>query len=248
MRYCIIAGPRSGSTWLESIVFKNLENKNMNPARLGEFFQPDVAKNEQFVLSENNQIVPGKKEWTSDQEIFKDRMSMILAGDYNQSLTMRLFTQDYFFEYIDYLEVAKTLNACNFKFISLHRDIFSRALSWVVMDQTSIIHLFKVSNIEYHTTFQGLKVKTDVEPFWVCPRNFTRILLMAVRDDIGRRMISDIVDAVEINYDTISNDIEQLGFNMIDTTIFTVHELPYSTLITNYDQLLDIYKKFKSTI
>lgn len=250
MRYCIIAGPRSGSTWLESIVFKNLENKNMNPARLGEFLQPEVAKNEQFVFSENNRIIPGKHEyeWTSDQDVFNNRMSMMLASNRDQSLTMRLFPQNYFFEYIDYLETAKLLKTCNFKFISLHRDTFSRALSWAVMDQTKIVHLFKVQDIQYHTTFQGPKVKTNIEPFWVCPRNFTRILLMAVRDDISRRMISNTVESVEINYSTISNDIEQLGFDIIDTTIFPVYELPYSTLITNYDQLLDIYTKFKSTI
>ena len=248
MRYCIIAGPRSGSTWLEYIVFKNLENKNMNPGRLGEFFQPDVAKTEQFVLSGNNRIVPGKEEWTSSQEIFKNRMTMIFTGNRNQSLTMRLFPQNYFFEYIDYLEVAKSLNTCNFKFISLYRDVFSRALSWAVMDQTTIVHLFKLHDIQYHTTFQGNRKKTNVQPFHVCPKNFTRILLMAVRDDISRRIISDIVNAVEINYDTIPNDIEKLGFDIIDTNIVPVHELPYSTLITNYDQLLDIYKKFKNTI
>jgi hypothetical protein len=71
---------------------------------------------------------------------------------------------------------------------------------------------------------------------------------MAVRDDISRRMINEIVNPVELNYDTISNDIKQLGFNIIDTNISPVHELPYSKLIINYDQLLDIYKKLKSTI
>jgi hypothetical protein len=248
MRYCIVAGPRSGSTWLEFILLEHLRSINMNPIRLGEFFQPIVAKHEQFVLSSDNTIMHGKKQWETDQETFNGRLSMILNGNHNQSITMRLFPQDYFFDFIDYLEVAKTLKKCNFKFISLYRDIFSRAISWAVMDQTSIVHLFKVSDIQYHTTFQGKRKKANIEPFIVCPKNFTRILLMAVRDDISRRMINEIVNPVELNYDTISNDIKQLGFNIIDTNISPVHELPYSKLIINYDQLLDIYKKLKSTI
>jgi len=248
MRYCIIAGPRSGSTWLEFIVSGNLKYKNMKPQRLGEFFHPHVAKTEQFVLSENNQIIPGKQEYLSDQETVNNRMSMIVAGDHEQSLTMRLFPQEYSFNFIDYLELAKNLEACNFKFISLHRDVFSRALSWAVMDQTSIVHLFKEGDIQYHTTFQGNRNKTNTEPFNICPKNFTRILLMVVRDDISRRMISDIVKPVEISYDNIPNDIRKLGFRIFNTHILPVHELPYNKLITNYDQLLDIYNKLKNTI
>jgi hypothetical protein len=248
MRYCIIAGPRSGSTWLEFIVFGNLKNKKMKPVRLGEFFHPYVAKNEQFILSENNQIVPGKTEWTSDQELFNDRMSMILSGDHTQSLTMRLFPQNYSFEFIDYIEVAKTLESCNFKFISLYRDIFARAVSWAVMDQTSIVHLIKENGAYYHTTSQGLKEKTEINPITICPEKFTDFLAMAQQDDIDRKIISSAVNAIELNYDTISKDIIQLGFVIYGTHILPVHELPYSKLITNYDQLLEIYKKFKSTI
>lgn len=248
MRYCIVAGPRSGSTWLEFILLEHLKSIDTNPMRLGEFFQPIVAKHEQFVLSNDNTIIHGRKNWETDRETFNARLSMILNGNHNQSITMRLFPQDYFFDFIDYLELANTLKNCNFKFISLYRDIFSRALSWAVMDHTSIVHLFKVSDVEYHTTFQGNRKKTNVNPFSICTKNFTRLLLMAVRDDISRRMINDIVNPVELNYDTISRDIKQLGFDILHTEISPVHELPYSKLITNYDQLLDIYKKFKSTI
>lgn len=248
MRYCIIAGPRSGSTWIEFIVSGNLKHKKMKPERLGEFFHPGVAKNEQFVLSENNQIVPGKKEWTSDQELVNDRMSMLLTGDHTQSLTMRLFPQNYSFEFIDYVEVAKTLESCNFKFISLYRDIFARAVSWAAMDQTSIVHLIKENGSYYHTTFQGLKEKTGINPITICPEKFTELLVRVQQDDIDRKLISNAVNAIELNYDTISNDIKQLGFVMYDTHIFPVHELPYSELITNYDQLLDLYQKFKNNV
>lgn len=248
MRYCIVAGPRSGSTWLELILIEYLKSINMNPTRLGEFLQPVVAKNEQFTLADNNFIVHGKKHWATDQEAFEGRLSMLLHSDYNQPITMRLFPQNYFFEFVDYIDVAKKLATNNFKFISLYRNIFSRALSWAVMDQSSIIHLFKVNNIQYHTTFQGKKDKTNVEPFYVCPKNFTRILLMAVRDDISRRLINEVVDAVEIDYDNLEQDIQQLKINVLPTQISPVHELPYESLITNYDQLLDIYHKLKNTI
>jgi hypothetical protein len=248
MRYCIISSPRSGSTWIEFVVFENLKYKNMKPGRLGEFLHPGVAKREQFVLSENNQIIPGKKERVSDQELVNDRMSMILNGDRNQSLTMRLFPQSYSFEFIDYIEFVKKLESCNFKFISLYRDIFSRAISWAVMDQTSIVHLIKENGRHYHTTVQGLKEKTKIDPITICPEKFTELLLRVHRDDIDRKIISSAVDAIELNYDTISHDIKQLGFVMYDTHMFPVHELPYTKLITNYDQLLDLYQKFKNTI
>jgi hypothetical protein len=248
MKYCIVAGPRSGSTWLEFILIEHLKSINIHPTRLGEFLQPVVAKNEQFTLSADNNIVYGKRQWTTDQETFDGRLSMILHSNHYQSLTMRLFPQNYFFNFIDYIDVAKKLKSYNFKFLSLHRNVFSRALSWAVMEHTSIIHLFNVNNTQYHTTFQGKKEKTSIEPFYVCPINFTRILLMAVQDDISRRIINEVVDAVEVDYDSLEQDIQQLKITVLPTQIYPVHELPYESLITNYNQLLDIYYKLKNTI
>lgn len=248
MRYCIVAGPRSGSTWLEFLLLEDMLDNKLNPTRLGEYFQPDVAKNEQFKLSITNQIVHGRQQWETAQETVEGRLLMLQQGNRDQSLTMRLFPQNYFFNFVDYIDLAKKVSDCNFKFISLYRDIFSRAVSWAVMDQSSIIHLFNVNNIQYYTTFQGKKEKTNIEPFYVCPKNFTRILLMAVRDDISRRLINEVVDAVEIDYDNLEQNIQQLNINVLPTQIFPVHELPYDKLITNYDQLLDIYHKLKNTI
>jgi hypothetical protein len=246
MRYCIIAGPRSGSTWLEFILIEHLKSINITPTRLGEFLQPVVAKNEQFVLSKNNQIVLGKKEWITDQETIEGRLSMILNGDPFQSITMRMFLQNYFFNFVDYIDIIKKLATCNFKFISLHRSIFSRALSWIVMEHSSIIHLLKVGNAQYHTTLQGNKEKTNIDPFYVNPKDFTRVLLMVVQDDITRRIIDDIVDVTKIDYDNLEQDLRQLDIDMLPTQILPVHEMPYNKLITNYNQLLDIYNKLKN--
>jgi len=248
MRYCIVAGPRSGSTWLEFIVLNYLRSKKINTRRLGEFLHPAVAKNEQFILSITNQILHGKHQWSSDQETFEGRMSMLLANDPTQSLTMRLFPQEYLFNFIDFIDVAKKLESCNFKFISLHRNIFARTLSWAVMDHTSIIHLFKENDSQYHTTFQGKKEKVTVEPIEVCSKQFRRLMMRAVQDDIVRRAISDVVKVVNVDYDNLNHDLQQLGITVMPTDIEPVHEMPYNKLVKNYDQLLDVYHKLKSTI
>lgn len=248
MRYCIIAGPRSGSTWLEFMLIEHLKSINTQSVRLGEFLQPVVAKNEQFILADNNNIVHGKQQWATDQETFNGRLSMILQNNHRQSITMRLFPQNYFFNFVDYIDVAKKLTSCNFTFISLYRNIFERALSWAVMDQSSIIHLFNVNNTQFHTTFRGKQEKTMVDPFRVCPTNFTRILLMAVQDDINRRLIDDVLPTIKLDYDNLEQDIQQLNVTALPTQISPVHELPYKSLIINYDQLLDIYYKLKNTI
>lgn len=247
MRYCIIAGPRSGSTWLEFLLVEHLKHINLKPIRLGEFLHPHVAKNEQFILTANNNIAYGKYQWSTDKEIFDGRLSMILNNTKQQSLTMRLFPQNYFFEFIDYVDVVNKLKSCDFKFISLHRNILSRALSWAVMDQSKIIHLFN-DNTQYHTTFQGKKEKTLIEPFEVCLKNFTRILLMSVQDDIYRRIINDIVHCDEVDYDNLENELRALDITIHPTHIEPVHEMKYDKLITNYDKLLDIYNKLKNTI
>ena len=248
MRYCIVAGPRSGSTWLEFIVLSHLKSKKINTQRLGEFLHPVVAINEQFILSNTNQIVYGKKQWATYQETFNGRMEMLLANDPTQSLTMRLFPQEYLFDFIDFIDVAKKLESCNFKFISLYRNIFARAVSWAVMDHTAIVHLFKKNNSQYHITFHGKKEKSIVAAIQICPKNFTRIMLMAVQDDIVRRLISEVVEVVEVDYDNLKHDLQQIGVATYSTDILPVHELPYNKLITNYDQLLDIYQKLKSTV
>jgi hypothetical protein len=248
MRYCIVAGPRSGSTWLEFIILDYLNANNMNPQRLGEFLHPVVANNEQFILTNTNRIIPGNNKWLSESRTFENRMAMLLANDSTQSLTMRLFPQEYFFNFIDYIDVAKKLKSYNFKFLSLHRNVFSRALSWAVMDHTSIIHLFEENGKKYYTTFQGIKDSIDIESIQICPKNFTRILLMAVRDDIVRRMISDVVEVINVDYDNLEHDLQQIKIPVLPTRISTVHQFPYNKLVNNYDQLLDIYNKLKSTV
>lgn len=74
MRYCIVAGPRSGSTWLEFLLLEDMLDNKLKPTRLGEYFQPDVAKNEQFKLSITNQIVYGKQQWETARETVEGRL------------------------------------------------------------------------------------------------------------------------------------------------------------------------------
>jgi hypothetical protein len=249
-RWCIVAGPRSGSTWLELLLIEHLRLNRKNPIKLGEFFHLAVAKKEKFILVNNYIISDDKSEdlkYLTDQEIYENRLSMLSNNDRNQSLTMRLFPQNYIFNFIDYINLARKIQDCNFKFISLYRNIFDRAISWAAMDQSSIIHLFKENNSQIHTTTIGTKEKITIEPFYICPKKFTNFLLLTVQDDIGRRMINDIVDSVEINYDNLVPEIQNLGINVLPTNIYPVHEISYDKLIKNYDQLLDIFHKLKTT-
>lgn len=247
-RWCIVAGPRSGSTWLELLLIEHLKFIKQYPTNLGEFFHLAVAKKEQFILDKYNYIRVGYRQYNeTDQEIYEDRLSMLLANDTKQSLAMRLFPQNYTFNFIDYTSLAKKIQDCNFKFISLYRNIFARAISWSVMDHSSIMHLFKENNFEFYTLTTGIKEKTAIEPFYICPKKFTSFLLLSVQDDISRRIINDEVDAVEINYDNLIPDIKNLGITVLPTSIHPVYEIPYDKLIINYDQLLDIFHKLKNT-
>ena len=245
-RLCIIAGPRSGSTWLELLLIEHLRFIKKNPTSLGEFFHLDVAKKQQFILV-NNYIKFGDQQVTTHQEIYENRLTMLSNNNQNQSLTMRLFPQNYIFDFIDYITLAKKIQDCNFKFISLYRNIFARAISWASMDHSSIMHLFKENNFEFYTTTAGKQEKNTVEPFYICTKKFTSFLLLSLQDDISRRIINDIVGAIEINYDSLVQDIQALGITILPTTIHPVHELPYDKLIINYDQLLEIFYKLKTT-
>lgn len=248
-RWCIIAGPRSGSTWLELLLIEHLTFIKKNPIRLGEFFHLDIAKTEHFMLSNNyfECIKFDNHSLSTGQEIYENRISMLSNNDVNQSLTMRLFPQNYIFNFIDYVTLAKKIRDCNFKFISLYRNIFARAISWAAMDQSSVIHLYKEKNFVFHTTVNGTKEKTTIEPFYVCPNKFTSFLLLSMQDDISRRIIDDVIDSVEINYDNLIPEIQNLGINVLPTNIYPVHEISYDKLIKNYDQLLDIFHKLKTT-
>jgi hypothetical protein len=249
-RWCIVAGPRSGSTWLELLLIEHLTFIKKNPTRLGEFFHLDVAKKDHYMLVKNYIIedhASTEQQYLTDQEIYNSRLSMLTNNDRNQSLTMRLFPQNYIFNFIDYINLAKKIQDCDFKFISLYRNIFERAISWAAMDQSSIMHLFKTSNSQIYTTTVGTKEKTTIEPFRICPNKFTSFLLLSMQDDISRRIIDDVVDSVEINYDNLIPEIQNLGINVLPTNIYPVHEISYDKLIKNYDQLLDIFHKLKTT-
>ena len=80
-RWCIIAGPRSGSTWLEVLLKEHLKFIKNDPIMLGEFFHLDLAKIEHFVLL-NNYIFSDNKskdlQYPTDQEIYENIITSIL--------------------------------------------------------------------------------------------------------------------------------------------------------------------------
>jgi hypothetical protein len=253
-RWCIIAGARSGSTWLENLIFESLP-KNKKPLRLNEYilspFLTTFSKDENNYVCENNVLMlPLTNDETA--QIIQDRIDTISTANIEQPLTMRVFIRPNQTLNLDYNMFFNKLADINFKFVTLYRNIFDKSLSLYFMENTGIVHRWGNNKETYHyDTMQGNKKPSDIsklEPLTVNMSNWLRNLYNSYTDEVLRKKMTSKLDCPTVRYETLIDDCYANNIPIGPTEIIKTYELPYKDYILNYDELVQAYLYYKDKV
>jgi len=251
-RWCIIAGARSGSTWLENIIYDSM---GMLPAKikLGEYLL-QTPQSFDYELDQNNNIIetPHKFTMKSSYNFLKQRTHLVSVSNIDQALTMRIFVRLMQLPNFDYATFLSTLIDRNFKMISLYRNIFDKSISWYFMEHTGNIHRWiSDSDTGYYSTTQGIKDWSRVpslEPITVDISRWKTTLWASYQDEIERKKMASLLNCPTINYETLIKDCSTVNIEVTPVSIVKTYDISYKDCILNYDELLDKYNYYKNMV
>lgn len=233
-RWCIVCLPRSGSTWLEVMLYRQIKS-----FRLSEYFVYGIYNNPldkmDFKLNDNNfiEIVDKTNTTLSQDEFYQHRLKILLQADRDQSVTMRMMIAWDSYDYINYL---KYLTNLNFKIVILTRNIFDILISQFVSMTLMHPHTFDVKDYET-TKLKLLKIDTT---------EFVRLLNHMKRQEKIQETAALQFKLPTIRYETL---IEDCITNNIpidpEVNVFKTYNELYSDYVENYSELLKIYDNYK---
>ena len=253
-RWCIIAGARSGSTWLENLIFESF-SKHTNPIRLSEYllspFLNTFLKDENnWICEKNIPIFPLTNDETA--QIIQDRIETICTSTIEQSVVMRVFIRPDQTPGIDYDVFFKKLADSNFKFVTLYRDIFDKSLSLYFMENTGVVHRWGNSKeTYYYNTTHGQKKPSDVselKPLTVNIGHWLRNLYNSYIDEMLRKKMTAKLDCPTVRYEILIDDCYANNIPIGPTEIMKTYEFSYKDYILNYDELVQAYLYYKDKV
>lgn len=250
-RWCIITGPRSGSVYVEQLLYFPMSS--MESARmLGEFLAPNLDySHKQYGLDANLNITaidmdrPMDVNASSMEDFYQGRISMIGSSNTNQPLTMRVFCQSYIFPMRKYLNFFRILRDRNFRFISLRRDLLDRAISFYFMLNHGRIHRFEIDGHEFVT--KNMSGDQPLSPVVVDVEKFMTLYRQVVDDDRIRQFATNMLRCPVVNYETAVQDLENLGIptaRRVDTK--RTYDEDYRSMMLNYQEIIDVVAEERS--
>lgn len=252
-RICIIGGPRTGSTWLESILIKNLYIYK-NYCQGSEFFQ--ISKVFNFEIKENL-IVASKQPMNlfdttkpTTVEFVNYRLNMLEQADHSQPFLLRLFFKPYELPTLDYINLLEKLKNIGFTFILLKRsNILDRSLSWYFANNTKIFHRLEKQgktflNIEDSGEIEGTakleKRKVDLS-------EFKHLYCLLLAEEPIRNLVEEKIKPPVIHYTDLTNNRYKDVFNIANSPIKKLYNTPYKDVITNYKDVLTLVEELNKT-
>jgi hypothetical protein len=240
-RWCIIARPRTGSTWLELMINKALPNNNKKI--LGEYIDPLVASTEKRYLK-HGYIETEKGIYTVEDKhrLYLDRKEILSISDTVQSLTMRIFPQSTHYDksvYIDFIGLLKTRN---FKFIFLDRDLTDSVISFCAMLQTGVIQRFGDKHCVKTPDGNILltKIYDNIEPFNINVDLFAESYSkFKINDQMTREILSESnIDYYTIRFNNLIDDCIQHGIPIgVTSNVYKTHTQSYDNLMLNLNEI-----------
>lgn len=238
-RWCIISGPRSGSTWLENSIYEYLKAKDNIAQKLLEF----IHLNNVMLLDSVNNIrifEIENRHLNSFDEKLQTAYRLIENANVKQSLTCRVFNENYFTS-SEYLDFFLHLQKYGFKFINLERDLLDRAISLYFAIETGVWHRIKDSH---------LSTNTDTKLLVDLPKIVDYYLFMH-KSYILRQQILNNLPHVVVNYKTSYQDLKLHNIPFKEDTnlqILKTYEKPYKDLIINYDEVINMINILKNNL
>jgi hypothetical protein len=228
-RWCIIGSLRSGSTSLQHKIFLKLPKVAVT---LGEYTHPQ----QQVYQDSSGTFFQKQNNFYSDERIkFRHTMQQLIETT-DTSVVMKVFPQPWVLPNFDYINFFKILKDNNFKFIRIHRDLFSRAMSLAMAQTTELWHRqYTAQGLENlgNTIIQASvnnKIKLDPETFKEC-------IDLIVKHDTALYNVMPL-DTTIINYQTMNIDCKNAGIPIVTNGphIKTYND-SYTDIIENYNEI-----------
>lgn len=244
-RWCIIAGPRTGSHYLEDLIFNNLPQTNELPAvKLGEFLHEkfvtyiDSTGNEQYLEYHIN---------TDERKNYINGILSSIELCKNQSFVFRIFFIPFLFDEkkIDIkfaVELLEKINENGFKFIFLQRNIFDQTISLSVAQQTMLWIKYKTKNNDILYNEDRKNTQNHIH---ILDSKFMKNLQYL---NSQKLLTKKIIELSKISYIGISyeNLIEDCKKNLVpisnESRFLKTYEMSYEKKISNFENLKKMYQ------
>jgi hypothetical protein len=246
-RWCIIAGPRSGSRWLEDSIWAHFYNITKFAIRLGEFIHPDLNGSGSMILGKSKILLHSSSSENNKskdlQLLLNHQTDLIINSNLKQPMTMRVFCQDWNYSADEYLDFFQKIRNCGFNFISLDRNIFDRAISWYVMEHTGIHHRFMRDENDMYTSNNGEQFNVTTEKITVDINEFLSRYNQCKTDTRARLDMEYMLSVKKVSYDNlVQNCIDNNIPISKNISIKKLYDVSYQDKIDNWDELLEAVK------
>lgn len=247
-RWCIIAGPRSGSRWLEDSIWAHYFEITRFAQRLGEVIHPIAGNKCPPLLGKANMLYQNEDclHYGAAENLhsfLKQQTDIIIKSNPIQPLTMRVFCQSWHYSAEEYVDFFEKMQQCGFYFISLDRNIFDRAVSWYMMESTGIQHRMSREKIDVYTSWSGNKTNAPTDSITVDVEKFLEFYKLCDIDNKLRLDMNYVLPVKHVNYETL---IQDCADNNIPTStniaIKKTYDLPYKDKIANWEELMEAVK------
>jgi len=231
IRWCIVSGPRAGSTFLESSIYEEIKLINPIAIRLEEPIQPEIGGNYSLITIPNNNIVVLKTLPQIDvtpKHLSSSLLDILYRSNYDQGITLKIFpNRDHLSEH-EYLHFFESLHQVGFKFISLERNTFNCTISLAMALKTNQWHNI---NSKFNQT-----EKMHIDKNW-----FSILLQQAITNQELRRRLLNYYnyELPIIHYETMRADILKYDIPFKQSSYQKTYQKPYDELIENYSELME---------
>jgi hypothetical protein len=245
-RWCIISGPRSGTNWLEDLIWTHFHKITRFSVKLGEIILPSsgykhpitLGKSKIIIRTDNTRIGTPKE----PQQFLQNQTDLILESNINQPAVMRVFCQTWIYSKDDYLDFFQKIQNCGFQFISLDRNLFDRAISWSMMEHTGFVHRYKSSESDIYTAFTDrVKPEISTEKIKIDVDKFVEYYKLCKIDTKERQDIEYMLPIRRVSYESLIQDCvdNNIPISVPDITIKKLYDEDYKDTIENYQELVE---------
>lgn len=209
-RWCIISGPRTGSTYLESMIHAYWKKLDPTAISLSEPLHPKVGLNYPFEINPEGFLIRASKPIKKIRlfDLMQRVTDLILSANPDQPIVLRVFTQEEYYSEGQYFAFFAKLKSVGFKFISLDRDIFDQAMSLYFMETTGIVHRWADGQNDVLTNTEGEVIKSEPDELLhdIDEDKFVELFNYCEKYKLLREKICNKLPHIKVNYATIIED------------------------------------------
>lgn len=249
-RWCIVSGPRTGSTWLERMIYQYWKSIDDNAIRCDELCDIDIGTKFPVELNNLGYLVKTENpiDCKSVRNLMERNLEYFKKANKNQPIVLKLFVQLLKANKDDYIFFLTELEKLGFKFINLNRILFDKSLSYYFMMTTKIVHRYTENNITFYSTTNSTNTnevstdKLEIDFYY-----FEGWYRMMEKDVQAQNEICEMFRSktIPINYETLLEDclIEQVPHKFVN--VIKTYEENYKEKIEekSWERLITEYKK-----